>query len=408
MSKDKKLISKNTKVENKSFIASMLPVLFGVFVVYLIIGIALPAIPLHVNKDLGFGSFMVGMVAGAQFAATFISRFWSGHFADKQGGKKTIIVGMIVAAISGLFYIASLFFTGNQMFSAIILLIGRGILGGAESFIISGALLWGLSIGGKENAGKVIAWVGTAMYIAFAAGAPLGSLIYNYSGFTGIAVLTTIVPIATIFFLLPRHSIATKPAAQQSIKKVINAVWIPGVGLAFSSLGFGAIMTFIILLFSNKGWEFGWLALTLFAMSFVIVRVVWGHLPDRIGGAKIALIFAIVETLGLFFIGYASSPLFAFIGAILTGLGYSLVYPGLGVEVVKNTPDESSGLAMGAYSAFLDLALGIANPSLGYIADAFGMSKIYIISAIIVMLSALISAYLLKNRKVTFIKNRRY
>ena len=88
MSKDKQLISKNTQIENKNFIASILPVLFGVFVVYLIIGIALPAIPLHVNKDLGFGSFMVGMVAGAQFAATFISRFWSGHFADKQGGKK--------------------------------------------------------------------------------------------------------------------------------------------------------------------------------------------------------------------------------------------------------------------------------------------------------------------------------
>lgn len=236
MSVSKNIISENTQIENTGFIAAILPVLLGVFVVYLIIGIALPAIPLHVNKDLGLGTFMVGLVAGAQFAASLISRFWSGHFADKEGGKKTMVIGMVVAAFSGLFYVASLFFAHNQMLSAIILLIGRGILGGAESFIISGALLWGLSIGGKENAGKVIAWVGTAMYIAFAAGAPLGSLIYNYSGFNGIAVLTTIIPIVTIFFLLPKHSIVTKPATRQPIKKVVKAVWIPGVGLAFSSL----------------------------------------------------------------------------------------------------------------------------------------------------------------------------
>lgn len=405
MSVDKNIISENTQIENKSFIASILPVLLGVFVVYLIIGIALPAIPLHVNKDLGLGTFMVGLVAGAQFAASLISRFWSGHFADKEGGKKTMVIGMIVAAFSGLFYVVSLFFARNQMLSAIILLIGRGILGGAESFIISGALLWGLSIGGKENAGKVIAWVGTAMYVAFAAGAPLGSLIYNYSGFNGIAVLTTIIPIATIFFLLPKHSIVTKPVTRQPIKKVVKAVWIPGVGLAFSSLGFGAIMTFIILLYSNKGWDSGWLALTLFALSFVIVRVIWGHLPDRIGGAKIALIFAIVETLGLFLIGYANSPLSAFAGAILTGLGYSLVYPGLGVVVVKSAPHESSGLAMGAYTAFLDLALGIANPVLGYIADAFDMSRIFIISAIIVLFSAFIAAFLLKNQKLAIARH---
>ena len=56
-------------------------------------------------------------------------------------------------------------------------------------------------------------------------------------------------------------------------------------------------------------------------------------------------------------------------GAGLTGLGYALVYPGLGVEAVKRAPPESRGLAMGAYTAFLDVALGFGTPLLGLAAE---------------------------------------
>jgi MFS family permease len=59
-----------------------------------------------------------------------------------------------------------------------VLLAGRALLGAAESFIITGATAWGLSRVGAGNAGKVIAWMGTAMFAGFAAGAPLGTMLY--------------------------------------------------------------------------------------------------------------------------------------------------------------------------------------------------------------------------------------
>ena len=52
------------------------------------------------------------------------------------------------------------------------LLLGRGLLGGAESFIITAAVSWGLALVDSRNTGKVIAWVGSAMFAAFAIGAP--------------------------------------------------------------------------------------------------------------------------------------------------------------------------------------------------------------------------------------------
>ena len=40
--------------------------------------------------------------------------------------------------------------------------------------------------------GRVIAWMGTAMYAAFALGAPAGAALYGPFGFTAIALITTV------------------------------------------------------------------------------------------------------------------------------------------------------------------------------------------------------------------------
>jgi hypothetical protein len=55
--------------------AALLPIIAVVFIAFLVIGLALPVLPLHVHKDLGLGTFVVGLVAGAQFAASLLSRF---------------------------------------------------------------------------------------------------------------------------------------------------------------------------------------------------------------------------------------------------------------------------------------------------------------------------------------------
>lgn len=84
--------------------AALMPVMAAVLVGFIIIGVALPVLPLHVKNDLGFGTFIVGLVAGAQFAASLISRVWSGSYSDRRGAKKGVVAGLIAAAVSGLLY----------------------------------------------------------------------------------------------------------------------------------------------------------------------------------------------------------------------------------------------------------------------------------------------------------------
>jgi MFS family permease len=172
---------------------------------------------------------------------------------------------------------------------------------------------------------------------------------------------------------------------------VAGAVLLPGVGLSFSSLGFGAITTFGTLLFVVRGWTPAWIALTAFTTAFIIARVVLGHLPDRIGGAKAALGSVLMEAVGLALIWIAPWPIVAAAGAVLTGLGYALVYPGLGLEAVRRVPPQSRGLAMGTYTAFFDLGIGTTSPVLGLIAGAAGLNAVFLASAVVVLCAAAIA-----------------
>ena len=157
---------------------------------FLVIGIALPVLPLHVHQGLGLSAFVVGLVTGSQFAASLISRVWSGQYADSRGAKRAVVVGLLTAVVAGLLYLLSLRFVGTPWLSVTILLFGRALLGGAESFVITGAVSWGLALAGHRNAGRVIAWVGMSMFAALAFGAPVGTTLYDMGGFTAVAVAT--------------------------------------------------------------------------------------------------------------------------------------------------------------------------------------------------------------------------
>jgi predicted MFS family arabinose efflux permease len=243
---------------------------------------------------------------------------------------------------------------------------------------------------GAEHTGKVMSWVGTAMYGAFAVGAPTGTALYGADGFAAIAVAATVIPLVTLLLVARLRRVAPTPHKRAALRDVIGAVWVPGIALAISGVGFAAVTTFVGLLFAQRGWSPLWLAFTALSVAFMIGRLLFGHLPDKIGGAKVALVCVLIEALGQALIWLAPSALVAFIGVALTGLGYSLVYPALGVEAIRRAPPQSRGLAMGTYTAFLDVSLGISSPVLGLIASKAGLSALFLVSTIVVLLSAVI------------------
>jgi MFS family permease len=233
-----------------------------------------------------------------------------------------------------------------------------------------------------------------AMFAAMAIGAPIGMSLYTAGGFAAVAAATALIPLLTLLIVLPLQSASAIRGTPAGLLKVAGAVWMPGLGSALSSLGYGAILAFSSLLATERGWAPVWLIFTAFAFALVATRLFLGHVPDRLGAAKVALVCVIIEAVGLGLLWLAPGPATAALGAALAGFGYSLVYPALGVEAVRRAPAQSRGLAMGAYTVFLDVALGFGSPALGLIAGWAGLGAVFLVTAFIVTGAAVIAGRL--------------
>lgn len=376
----------------------LLPIMGAVFVAFLVIGMGMPVLPLHVHQGLGLGTFLVGLVSGSQFAAAILSRVWAGRQSHTRGPKIAVIVGLAISAVSGGIYLLSLAAVSRPAISVTMLLAGRLLLGVGESFIITGGQSWALAILTVRNTSKAIAWVGSAMFAAFAVGAPIGSALYGRFGFAGVAVTTALLPLLGLLCVAPLRGVAAIPRRQAGLMKVMSSVWIPGLGAALSSIGFGAITAFSALLFVGRGWA-PWPAFTVFAAVFILARLSLGHLADRFAAARVALLSVLVEAVGLALLALSPSLAAALGGAALTGFGYSLVYPGLGVEAVRLVPPQNRGLAMGAYTAFLDVALGFGTPALGLLGARVGLGSVFAASMLAALGAAGIAGFLLNRSR---------
>jgi predicted MFS family arabinose efflux permease len=120
------------------------------------------------------------------------------------------------------------------------------------------------------------------------------------------------------------------------------------------------------------------LALILFGSCFIVTRLLFAGSINRWGGFRVAMASLTLESAGLFVLWSARAHDVALAGAGLSGCGFALVFPALGVEALKMVADQDHGAALGVYTAFLDLAMGITGPIAGVIAGKFGYSAVFL------------------------------
>ncbi|WP_313624698.1 arabinose transporter [Achromobacter sp.] len=363
----------------RSVFLRILPLTLAVFIGFFMVGLPMPVLPLHVDGTLAMGALAVGVVAGVQFAAALLSRAGAGAMADRRGAKRAMTCGFALGALAGLFYLLADGLGDQPQAAYSALLAGRAVMGCAESLIVTGALSWGVGLVGPQNSGRVMAWVGVAIYAAFALGAPAGMRLYGASGLAGIAWATVLIPVAALALVLPQRAphVGVAGAMRPPFYRVLGLVWLPGLGLALSSVGFGMITGFVSLLFDARGWSGAAWMFTAFGVGFILARVFFAGLPDRLGGARVASVCVLIEAFGQGLIWSAATPAWAYAGAVLTGAGYSLAFPAFCVEAVRRVPAAIRGTAMGAYVAFLDVALGLGSPAAGWVAGLRGYDAVF-------------------------------
>jgi len=384
-------MSTTTPISTDDAGSSLLPLIVIVFTSFLCIGIPLPALPLHVNGVLGFSALTVGWVIGIQSFSTIVSRKFSGSYCDRHGSKRAVAVGLPMASLAGLLYLISTQ-VSDAGASLVVLFIGRLLMGPAESLFLTGAMTWGIGRVGIQRTGKVMAWQGIAMFAALGLGAPVGIAIQQRFGFAGVALTTIVLPFVALAVAAGLRALPAlgNKGGGVAMSEVLRLIWRFGLALALSAMPFAIITSFLVLLYASNNWSGAGIAILGFSAGYIGVRLFFAHLPDRIGGAKVGAVSVVIELVGQLLLWQSHDPLMAGLGTLLTGIGFSLVFPSMGVQAMARVPAHSRGLAVATFMAFIDLAAGLTGPLVGVLIGVFGYGAAFLAGAVACVLALLL------------------
>jgi MFS family permease len=91
----------------ESTFAVLGPIVLAVFLEFLAVGVPLAALSLEMRDHLGSSSVTIGWAIGLQSLATLLTRHQAGTLCDERGPRFAVLVGLPLAATSGLVYALS-------------------------------------------------------------------------------------------------------------------------------------------------------------------------------------------------------------------------------------------------------------------------------------------------------------
>lgn len=348
------------------------------FVVYLSIGLPLAILPSYVHFGMGFSTAIAGLVISAQYIATFLSRPWAGHISDHSGAKVSVLWGISMCAVSGALLLVAALLHAMPWLSLAGLVVSRLVLGAGESLGSTGSTLWGISAVGPEHTARVISFNGISTYGAMALGAPLGVVLENHFGLWSVGLLTAATCAASLAFAAGKRAVPVAAGEHLPFRSVLGLVAPHGAALALAGVGYSVLATFVTLFYVSRHWSGAALCLTAFGATFITARLLFIHTIDKFGGFPVALTCMAVETLGVLLLWRAGSPMLALTAAAITGFGFSLVFPSIGVEAVARVPVRNRGTALGVFTGFADVSFFLVGPTAGAVIGTFGYASAFL------------------------------
>ncbi len=405
---------------------------FGFFIGFAAVSLYGP-VAAKLKEILGISGFLLGLLVAAPNLSGSLLRIPFGAWVDKAGGKKPILTLFFLAIIGmvGLTILLLLYYPDHLSKGMYWYIVIFGIFAGSGVAIFSPGIAqtsyWfpkkkqGIALGTYAGLGNLApGLLGIFLPIALHA----WGLTTSYLIWLGFLLIgTTIYWIFTndaYYFQLIKKGIKREEA--EKVSKEFGQELIPS-GNTMESLKISAKIPstwgLVILYFTSFG---GFLALTVwfptywvkeyhfdlrtagllmafgFSLLSSLIRVWGGHISDKFGGERIAIISYFTVLLGALIIFFSHAFWVSLVGEIIIGAGMGVANAAVFKLVPKYVPKATGGAAgwvggLGAFGGFL------VPPILGIFVDKYGdagYAKGFIVYVILALISIITSFILLK------------
>ena len=406
----------------------LLPIILIIFVNILGAGVILPILPLYAEGQFHGTILQVTLLSTAFFGAQFIAAPWLGHLSDHYGRRPILLIsqlGTVVAFILFIFAgpvgtkIDSLGLSLPLSGGMVMLFAGR-LLDGITGGNITTAQAYVSDVTPPQHRAQALGLIQGAFGAGFIFGPAFGGLLAGFGPvvpFIGAAIITAVTLLLTQFMLeesLPperrdetehRHPSRVPLSDLLRQSTIVNILMIGFFGtLAFATLPSTFSLFADHVLFNGTTHPeriqlYIGLMLAFMGVSQVITQVVLlKPLINRFGERSLVIIGELSLMIAMLGLALLTSPILATALFAPLAFGSGVVEPSLQSIISRFGTERTRGQLLGTYQSARSLAFIIGPIWAGYVFQTINPQSVYSISAILVLVAAILAVIL--NRQV--------
>jgi predicted MFS family arabinose efflux permease len=337
----------------------------------------------------GESEIMIGLLVAAMSVAAIISRPFVGRMMDTRGRRIVMLVGGAIHVLATALYLG-LDLLADPSWLAIVGV--RVVHGVAQASMFSVLFTFAADIVPAERRAEGIALYGISGMIPMAVGVLLGEWVIVGGDYTRVFQLAGVCALAGLLAsaLLPetRSGAPGRSFFTAARAPELRPLWFVGTSFA---MGLAAYFVFLKTYLIEDP-ELGSMTLffTTYAVAAVLLRVLFGWVPERLGLIRVLIPSLVIAAAGLAMIALATGPLHLVIAAVACGVGHGFAFPIISALVVTRAQPDERGSAIALFTALFDLGVLLGGPCFGVSARYAGYPVTFALAAALCMIATLV------------------
>ncbi|HLO88468.1 MAG TPA: MFS transporter [Nostocaceae cyanobacterium] len=335
----------------------------------------LPTLPLYI-EDIGANKQQIGIVMGSFAIGMLVFRPQCGVLADRRGRKFVLLIGVLVAAIAPLGYLA--------VKSIIFLIVIRAFHGISIAAFTTGYSALVADLAPEHRRGEIIGYLSLVNPVGTAIGPALGGYLQETAGnlllFASCSALAGLALLCLLPVVNPPINRQAHSSSQERFWQLLISprVRTPAMILLLVGLAVGAVHTFISLFIKSTGIQLNaGLFFASAAVSSFSVRLFAGRAADKYGRGLLITISLIAYSIAIACIRQANNAPTFLLGGLIEGASNGTIFPIIAAMMADRSLPHERGRVFSVSLVGFDVGLMIAGPIFGFVAEAVGYRQMF-------------------------------
>jgi predicted MFS family arabinose efflux permease len=361
--------------------SSFIKLMVGNLFVFMSFQMLIPTLPPYI-KSIGANGTEIGLVTALFSIGAVLSRPFIGFMLEYKHRRPLVLIGAVMLLLITFLYPLS---------QVVIIFLAVRLLHGL-------AWGWSTTVNGtaavdvipNSRLGEGMGYYGLSITIGMIIAPSLGIFLFQVTSFENLIYISgalgviALVLLGTVHYQTPEQVLNTN---KEDLKfsylgsLVEKSGWFPAMLTLLINLGYGTIVTFIVIFGEERGIDQIFLFYLCNAILASLSRPVAGKWFDQKGPVGLVILTISITFAGMWVLSFAHSNMMIAFAGVLFGIGFGSLIPTLQSWTLSMTPPNRRGVANGMFFSSIDLGIGLSGLFFGVLAQYVDLGTLFQISS---------------------------